>query len=244
MYSLRELKKAASKLDPRKGKIKIQPTKEQVEFSIASSDPDWVVDTQRLLKSVHQDSLKQYLKKEYYTEFNAIGELPTSTTLYFKPDHKRFVLEGTEVTQPIVAAVKEKLPNATARYMAEFLLSWIQTIPYDAIEDRATSSGAGFLPPAQVINNNQGDCDSKTVLLAHLMKQIYPQLRMAIIYLPEHALLGINTSVLAEDKSIEIDGLNFILAETAGPAVIPLADAAESSLRFIDSGLYSIEKLY
>ncbi len=244
MFSLKQLKIAISELNPKEGQVKILPSNNNIEFSLRSRDPEWNRKTQEHLNKVYTDSLKAYLQKEYYIEFDNIVGTGQSNDLYFKPDHHRFVLEGTEATLPIVNALKEKLPGVSARKMAEFLLSWIQTIPYDEIEDRTTSNGAGYLPPIHVISNNKGDCDSKATLFAHLMKQIYPNLRMIMIYLPQHALLGINMSVLSDDEVIELDGLSFVLTEPVGPALIPIAEASPSSLRYIDAGIYQLEKLY
>ncbi|GAA0303499.1 hypothetical protein GCM10009128_23630 [Psychrosphaera haliotis] len=244
MFSLKQLKIAISELDPRAGKVKILPSQTNIEFTLQSQDPKWPAKTEAKLNQVYLDSLKEYLRQEYYIEFNGIIGSEQSNTIHFKPDHQRFVNEGTEATAPIIKALREKMPNATARVMAKFLLSWIQTIPYDEMESRTTSNGAGYLPPIHVLNHNKGDCDSKATLFAHIMKQLYPKLRMVMIYLPEHALLGMNVSVLSDDKSIEVDGLNFVLTEPVGPALIPFADAADSSLRYIDSGIYNIEKLY
>jgi hypothetical protein len=246
MYSVKKLQQAASTLDPRKGKVKIMPTGDGVEYKISSMNRNWQSETMELLRDVYHSSLKEYLHQEYYVEFNGISNVKSRqpNTIYFKPDHKRFVNEGFDATAPIISKLKERFPNSTARQIAEFLIGWIQTIPYDDLERRETSNGAGFEPPIHLINKNRGDCDSKVTLIAHLLKQIFPRLRMAIIYLPEHALIGLNVSVLKNDEVLEIDGLKFVLAEPVGPAVMKIANVHQKSKQFIDSGLYQVEKLY
>lgn len=239
MYSLRELKKAVAKLDRRQGSVELLPRVEQIEFSLKSKNKDWLKQTSQTLEKVYAESLSSYLKKEHYIEFDDFS--PLSKSITFKPDHVRFILENTTAAQPIVDALKAKLPNATPRQMATFMLSWIQTIPYDEIEDRSTSNGAGFVPPIHLLNQNKGDCDSKVTLMAHLMKMIYPNLRMAIVFLPKHALLGMNISYLQDDETIDIDGYSYALIEPVGPALIEFASAAESSMRHIKSGMYKTE---
>ena len=239
MHSLRELKKAVAKLDRRQGQVTLLPRVERIEFNLKSMDQDWIAQTSQTLKDVYESSLTSYLKKEHYIEFDDFK--PLSEGITFKPDHVRFILENPEPAMPIIKALKSKLPNATPRQMATFILGWIQTIPYDEIEDRATSNGAGFVPPIHLINQNKGDCDSKVTLMAHLMKIMYPNLRMAIIYLPKHALLGMNISYLQEDETIDIEGYSYALVEPVGPAQVKFADAAESSLRHIKSNMYKTE---
>lgn len=246
MYSLKKLKQAISKLDPKQGRVTITPVQNGVEFTISSFSETWQKETAKHLRNVYQTSLKEYLYQEYYVEFQGVSSVskPNDQTLYFKPDHRRFVEEGTTSTKPIIDELLRLFPNAPARTVAEFINSWIQTIPYDDLERRETSNGAGFEPPVHLLSKNRGDCDSKVTLMAHILKQLYPRLRMVIIYLPEHALLGLNVSVLQDDKFVEIDGLKFVLAEPVGPATIRIADASPESLRKIDAGTYTIERLY
>ncbi len=244
MHSEKQLKKAISKLNPREGRVTLLPSTDNVEFKITSRSEEWANQTVTLLNKVHRDSLKEYLKQEYYTEFNPIGFNEPGDSLTFKPDHARFIEESGQSTKPLIDALKAKLPNVTARKMAEFLLGWIQTIPYDEMDNRTTSNGAGFAPPMQLLRFNKGDCDSKVTLFAHLMKELYPRLRMAIVFLPNHALLAMNISVLDEDETIEFDGLQFVLTEPVGPALIEFAKVAPSSMRYIDSGMYSLELLF
>lgn len=241
MYSLRELKRAIAKLDRKKGSVSLLPRVQQIEFSITSQDPEWLKETQSTLTSVYETSLKAYLRKEHYIEFDDF--ISTSDVITFKPDHVRFVLEHPEPASPLVTALRDKHPNATPREMASFLLGWIQSIPYDEMENRATSNGAGFVPPIHLINQNKGDCDSKVTLMAHLMRQLYPKVKMAIVFLPKHALLGMNLSYLQSDETIDIGGYSYTLSEPVGPGLIEFADAAPSSLRHIESGLYRTELL-
>lgn len=243
MYSLRKLKQTIGQMDPRKGQIKLDTRFDRIEFELQSADPKWLESTNQELKQVYENSLAEYLHQQYYIEFSGIGQHADNTT-YYKPDHRRFIEESIPLLTPLVEAINTEKPNATARQIAEYILPWLQTIPYNTIESRTTSSGAGYLPPVKVIDRNQGDCDSKVALMAAVMKSMFPRLRMAIIYVPQHALLGINVSHLQEDETLQIDGLDYTLLEPVGPALIEFATISDSSKRFIDSGNYQVELLY
>lgn len=241
MFQVQKLKQAASQLDRKKGHISILPRVNQVEFEIKSTDQDWINEQSRLLTTLYETSVLEYLQQEYYTEFSGFHQI--SNTKVYKPDHIRFANESKQSLMPIIKAIRAKHPRANARGVAVFLLSWLQNIPYDAMESRAQSNGAGFVPPIRLISNNKGDCDSKVTLMASIMKAMFPRLRIALVYIPGHALIGMNVSHLEEDEKLEIDGLDYTLAEPVGPALLPFAQISEQSLKYISSGHYQIELL-
>jgi len=241
MYSVKKLKQAASQLDPRKGSVKIKPSYQGVEFEFKSTSREWMEQQSVTLKNVYDSSLKDYLHQEYYIEFQPIGYRGNSSTLSYKPDHVRFAKESADSLAPIIKRLKKILPRANARRTAIFLLSWLQTIPYSTLESRTQSNGSGFSPPIKLISNNKGDCDSKVTLMASILKAMYPRLRVAIIYVPEHALIGLNVSHLSTDYKLQIDGLDYTLAEPTGPRMIKFSEISERSKKFIESGMYQTE---
>jgi len=240
-YSVKKLKQAIAKMDPRKGSVKIKQTYNGVGFEFKSTSREWMEEQSTKLKKIYDLSLEEYLYDEYYIEFQPIGYRGTQSNKTYKPDHVRFAAESSSSLMPIIDELKQKFPNANARVVAEFLLSWIQTIPYNTLESRTQSNGAGFSPPLKVLAENKGDCDSKVTLMASILKTMYPELNIAIIYVPEHALIGLNVAHLDTDYKIQIDELDYILAEPTGPGLIKFADIDEQSKRFIDSGMYQVE---
>lgn len=241
MFQVRKLKQAASQIDPKKGNVTILPRVNRVEFQIRSTDQTWIDQQSKSLQNIYETSLLDYLHQEYYTEFSGFHQV--ANTKIYKPDHIRFAKESRTALSPIIEAIRAKHPRANARGVAVFLLSWLQSIPYDTMESRAVSNGAGFVPPVRLISNNKGDCDSKVTLMASIMKAMFPRLRIAIIYVPGHALIGMNVSHLEEDEKLEIDGLDYTLAEPVGPALMPFAQISDQSSKYIASGNYQIELL-
>lgn len=241
MHSVRKLKEAASKLDPKKGYAVIRPRVDSVEYEIRSRDQSWIRQQSEKLSQVYQASLSEYLYQEYYTDFPGFHQLQAQKV--YKPDHIRFAKESQDAVMPIVAKLKQTMPRANARSIAVYLLSWLQTIPYSPMESRAEANGSGFVPPLRLIDNNLGDCDSKVTLMATIMKAMFPRLRIAIVYIPNHALIGMNVSHLEEDEKLELDGLDYTLSEPVGPAVMPFATISARSRRYIESGNYKIELL-
>ncbi|MDP5040425.1 MAG: hypothetical protein NWQ26_06095, partial [Paraglaciecola sp.] len=130
-----------------------------------------------------------------------------------------------------------------SRIYVNLLLSWVQSIPYNELEDRMSSNGAGFLPPLALIRENIGDCDSKSVLTAGLIRSLLPEIKLVMVYLPQHALLGISLPHRSNEQTFNFGGSDYLLMEPTGPALMPLGTVAASSERAINSRLFSYEQV-
>jgi hypothetical protein len=186
-----------------------------------------------------EKALDQYLKDNYYSHFRShLGQEAV------KPDHLRYISENKAALLPIAQAVYDTLPtNSETRAYVNLVLSWVQSIPYNELKNRLTSNGAGYLPPLSVVANNQGDCDSKTVLMASLIRSLLPEVKMTMLFLPNHALLGIVLPFRTNEQTLDINGLDYLLMEPTGPAKIQLGDIASRSASDIAGNMYSVEQV-
>ena len=66
---------------------------------------------------------------------------------------------------------------------------------------------------------------------------------MIMVFLPEHALLGIALTPISGDETIEHDGQKYVLYDPTGPALIPFGQVSEDTQRFIQTGRYQIEEV-
>src|SRR5690606_22370246 len=184
-YSLMAMRKQASQIDARDADIKVKQSGESINVSIRSRHPDSIAKWQQQFRQIQRDSFNQYLADNYYIEFeNALRQTGV------KPDHVKFAQQSQALLAPLVEAFTKLSTDKTdKRNTIELVLSWVQSIPYDLLEDRLNSNGSGFSPPNKLIADNKGDCDSKAVLTAALLHGLYPDMPIVFIFLPEHALL-------------------------------------------------------
>jgi hypothetical protein len=121
----------------------------------------------------------------------------------------------------------------------------VQSIPYSTLESRITSAGAGFNPPLKLLWENQGDCDSKVTLTAALLRSLMPRINIALIFIDNHALMGVNIAaeIGSEEMTIEHNGITYLLAEPTGPALLALGTISEDSQQAILQGQYTIETM-
>ena len=231
------LMEEAKKINPKEARVKIIPKRDSIDIQVKGANEDKVEAILSDLKAVQQEAYNAYLDEHYFTRF---------TTLFnqkaIKPDHTRY---ATESVKPLVAASQafyEKV-NAQSDSRAYFslILSWLQSIPYDTLEDRVVSNGSGYAPPINVLMQNVGDCDSKAVLASSMVRAFLPSTKMIMVFLPNHALLGVALTPMKDDRTIEYDGDTYVLYDPTGPALIPFGQVSEDTERHIVTGRYQVE---
>jgi hypothetical protein len=114
------------------------------------------------------------------------------------------------------------------------VLSLVQTgIPYFSppTEEDGKSILGVYVPP-QVLGNGKGDCDSKTGLVASLLKN-FSGARMIGINIPDHYLMGVARIPQRGEAFIQYAGEPYVLLETAGPAWLPPGHLSDYSRALI-----------
>ncbi|TKW61443.1 MAG: hypothetical protein DI628_02150 [Blastochloris viridis] len=184
-----------------------------------ASDAKQLHDFRDALDQTYTTSLQRYAKQNYY---RATMEGANRATI--QPDHPAIAVRYTKAMGPVAKAIMEQVPGASEspRAFINAALTWLQSIPYDTLQNRSTSNGAGFQTPYGLIGNNLGDCDTKATALAALIRAAYPTIPLAIVYVPEHAFLGIGLPQTKEDFALRTEQGTFILADATGPGLTPL----------------------
>lgn len=238
-YVYIELQRAAQKIHPKEARVKFTPRGNELQIKVTSSSDEIVNKWMTELTNTRETAFAQYLSDNYYSRYESpYGQRGV------KPDHVRFVNESVTALLPAAQALYEQLDeDSTSRTYVNFILSWVQSIPYNTLEDRMTSNGSGYLPPSEVIITNQGDCDSKTALTAALLRSLLPNLHMAVVYLPNHALLGANLPHFDEETVINDQGIDYLLLDPTGPRLMKIGEVSDENARFINGEMYRLEKL-
>ncbi|MGJ8679372.1 hypothetical protein [Paraglaciecola sp.] len=236
-YVYIELHKAARAINPKEASVKIRRKARDIEIKVTSRSQNLLDKWQRSMNQSRESAFDQYLEDNYLSHFRThLGQK------VIKPDHLRYIAESKSPLLPIAQALYQKVPeNSETRTYINLLLSWVQSIPYSTLEDRSTSNGAGYLPPPLVVASNQGDCDSKSALMASLVRSLLPDAKMIMLYLPNHALLGISLPFRTSERRLNIDGTEYLLMEPTGPANTKLGEIANSSNSAINGNQHSYE---
>jgi len=191
------------------------------------------------IKEIEQEANTQYLKKNYYQLFSTHDEQSG-----IKINHASIANDSVADLKILKPIILETVSIKNIRKVTNYVLSFVQSIPYSTLESRITSSGAGFNPPAKLLWENQGDCDSKMALTATILRALMPRIDMAMIYIDKHAFIGIAIPGNAGEMTIEHQGVNYLLAEPTGPALYKLGQLAPESELAVNQGAYVAESFH
>lgn len=214
-------------------------------MQVKGIDEDKVAAAYEQIKIIEQEATTQYFQKNYYQRFTTHDHQTG-----IKVDHVNIALDSIadfRALKPIIldkVSIEDKVSTEDIRKVTNFVLSFVQSIPYSTLESRLSSSGAGFNSPAKLLWENQGDCDSKMTLTATILRALMPRIEIAMIYIDKHAFIGISVPAEGDEVSIEFQEVNYLLAEPTGPALYKLGELAPESELAINQGRYVVEEFH
>ncbi len=215
--------------------VQISYRQQQDRFVIEAKglDKDKVAKAYQALTRLEHEVKQQYLEETYYQAFTNHEQINA-----IKVDHVSIANNSVLDLKPLKPLILDRISIKNIRKVTNYVLGFVQSIPYNTLESRLTSSGAGFNPPLQVLWENQGDCDSKMTLTAALLRALMPRIDMVLIYIDGHAFIGINIEGEAGEVTISHNKVKYLLAEPTGPALLPLGTLAPESELAINQGHY------
>jgi len=236
---LRAMKKQLQKKPMAGVRISFLQSNGEVKIDVKGRNSEKVSKAYNEIVKLEQKIVQEYLKDNFYHTFITHNQVQA-----IKPDHASIANKSVSDLKVLKPLILEKVSIQNIRKVTNFVLSFVQSIPYSTLESRVTSSGAGFNPPLKLLWENQGDCDSKMTLTAAILRALMPRIEMVLIYIDQHAFIGLAIPALGNDISIEHNNIQFVLAEPTGPALFPLGELAPESELAINQGRYSVESFY
>jgi hypothetical protein len=238
-YVAQNLKKALMADKPAEVQLSFARLGKETQIEIKAKNEQLIRQTKQKISLLEQQLRQQYLDKTFYTSFYSYDH-----TLGIKPDHVRIANDSIKDFKTLKPLILKQASIQNIRKVANYVLGFIQSIPYATLESRITSSGAGFNPPLKVLWENQGDCDSKVTLTAAIYRALMPRIKMVLVFIDNHALLGINIPAEGDELTLELDGFTYVLAEPTGPAMYLVGKLAPNSEQAIRNGHYYAEKFH
>jgi len=140
-------------------------------------------------------------------------------------DHAGLAAHYAADLAPVATALRTGTSND--REFVNRALSFVQSIPYEARKKKG--GDPGYRRPLALLSRNRGDCDSKSVLFLAVVRAELPDVPLAVIYVPEHALTGVGLEAQSGDRIFKTDGIKFLYAEPVGPALHPIGEPADAN---------------
>lgn len=233
-YVYEKMKEYAQANSDKMADIKVKRVRLGFELEAKGKSREKINEVIAGLKEVQQKAMDEYVKSHYYSYISDSK---------IKPDHARIAKAYVAPMRPVAQAIADKVGNNDYREVTNFTLSFLQAVPYDFLRSRWTSNGAGFQMPYAFLATNKGDCDTKSVVLASILRNFYPRLRMVMVYTPGHAFIGLAIPVKKGDMALQIKGTTFVLAEPVGPHQAPIGIVAEKSKAKLIANDYAYEEI-
>ena len=234
-----DVMRAASKMDAKLANIDIRKNSTGLSFNVSSLYPNQAQLVLDKLKAAHDQAQDEYWSNNFFIKYTSAEGAEG-----IRHDHAKYTILSSNSLSPAVEAIKnlQNKPNDIREFI-HIALTWIQSIPYNKLEDRLSSNGAGFISPRDLLIQNQGDCDSKSTLMAALIKAYNQNVDVKMVYLPEHALLAINMRAKADEMTIRYQGEEYILLEPTGPAQLSLGKVADTTKLSLQNRRFTLTSL-
>ncbi len=198
----------------------------RLEFVVRGTSQDAVDRLSAELEREYQRAEREYLQE---------GFLVADGRKVFI-DYGRIVGFYAPLLRPAAQAIAQAATGGGTMGRLNLALALLQTIPYDPLDSRDVESGFDFVTPPTLFDINMGDCDSKAVALAAILRTLIGGARQIMVLLPQHAVLGIELTARGGDATLSHEGRQYLLLEPAGPAPFPPGRLFPDSARDINAG--------
>jgi hypothetical protein len=111
-------------------------------------------------------------------------------------------------------------------------LGFFQEIPYAVLEDKQRRGG-DFLPGPALLAQNRGDCDSKAVALAAVLKNFTRFRKLVVVTMPGHAILAVDLPAQEGDWTVRSGGRQYVALEVSGPVMAPIGHVGNITSKYL-----------
>lgn len=171
----------------------------------------------QVIASKQKEEYRQYyLKVEKTKQGNSIS-----------PDYEELIWKYKPLMEDIAFALNDN--NLDQRALANKILNFLQSISYNDLQQRDLEYFTGFFTPPTLFDKNQGDCDSKSVAFLSIAKNLFSNTKAILVLIPGHAFIGLELATQETDQKFEYNGIHYVLAEVAGPAILPFGTISTKS---------------
>ncbi len=141
---------------------------------------------------------------------------------HLRPNYRELIRTSRPVVETVAQLFDKQQPDANLTDRVNFVLNFCQDLPYGIPPSEIDGKlNGGLLPPAGVLSQGWGDCDSKATLFGTLMS-FYPNAKMVMVAVPGHQLVGIRAQAVSGQDSIQFEGEEYVLCEPVGLARLPM----------------------
>ncbi len=193
--------------------------------------------------SARDDKQSEVLAKRLTARLEKAQKAYLAQHLRQRVDERRIMVDfaaATQALQPAMRAVTRALGDTPQvanndRARVGLALAFFQEIPYAILEDKKRRGG-DFLSAPALLAQNRGDCDSKAVALAAVLRTYAPSRKLAMVTMPGHAILAVDLAAQPGEWTIRTPGRQYVALEAAGPAMAPIGLVGAQTAKYLGEG--------
>lgn len=179
----------------------------QAKLTGSRSDAKALAQAQSQFRRFLEQSRDQYLSERRLIQFqNAYGQQ------LIIPDHIYFTLSEIRPLYPLLENLQKQVRLLSPHQIIERVLSFVQSIPDEVYDEKGTS----YRSPLSALVDNRADVASKATLAAALIRGIFPRRPIALMYMQEHIMLGVQINYNFPGKTYYDGKQEWICAEVKG----------------------------
>ena len=129
----------------------------------------------------------------------------------YRDSYSRIENAGRDIYKNLYNKAKKENPQNEEIKYAQYLLSWVQNFDYKRADNKNSSD---FTPLPAVLTGEGNDCDSRSLLVALLLKQIGIESLLLISNEYSHAMVATEIEAPGQIYSLEGSDRYFIFGET------------------------------
>ena len=186
---------------------------------------------------------KHYSEKYKESQFVATFEKNEKLSYLLRVDFASVARQQTRSVRSIASAIRRNTQGQPMRNRISYALNFMQSIPYDTLRSRNATGQIGFVEPLTLFDINRGDCDTKSTAMAAILRNLYPDLKMIMVLVPNHAFLAVAIPQRKGDNFVRYRGVNYVVLEAAGPALTPVGKAYPTTLGYIRANQKEIKSI-
>jgi hypothetical protein len=214
------------------GRIDLRRTSDGLRWTLEARDPAALEQLKRKVNERLARSKQQYLARHLR---RTVGDNRILVD---------FAAATTALQSPLRAVARAlgdvpDVPNDDRARVA-LALGFFQEIPYALLEDKQRQGG-DFLPGPALLAQNRGDCDSKSVALAAVLRTFTRFRKLAVVTMPDHAILGVEMPAEPGDTTIRQGGRQYVALEPAGPSLAPIGRVGPHTAKYLGGLARDIE---
>jgi hypothetical protein len=229
------------------GSMPQEQANQVIDHFFATMNSKWQELNTQYLAEFDQEVTRQTQKNyiDIYGQHYYVASFTNSSAKDFslRVDFDRVARLQVLALKPVADAIARNTHGLPMRKVLNYAAYYIQSIPYDTLNSRSAHDSTGFVAPLTLFDINRGDCDTKATALAAIIRNLYPQLEIKMILIPNHAFLALQIPGEEGDSSIIYAKREFVLLEAAGPSLTPVGKSYESSLEHMQANPEKIGRM-